>query len=281
MPHKLLIQFPTRGRPEQFGNVLLQYIDMLADKENYHINVNCDCDDVSMCLRTDWLVRVACATRKMSIHFSSNKSKVEAINRHIDGREFDIVLLASDDMIPQVRGYDDVIRQQMDLHFPDLDGVLWFHDGRRRDLNTIALMGRKYFDRFGYIYHPDYKSLWADNELQDVAAILGKQVFVDQVILKHEHFSYGAAQLDETYRKSESDYLDDERTYRRRKLTRDAAITNFVSCVTGVDRPNLRDLFPPTQLGEDLGSNHEAGQAKDSGRGSDTGPSVGSVQATG
>ena len=62
--------------------------------------------------------------------------------------------------------------------YPNTDGVLWFNDGNQGNrLNTLCILGKKYYERFNYIYHPDYTSLWADNEFMDVANLLNKQIF--------------------------------------------------------------------------------------------------------
>ena len=119
--------------------------------------------------------------------FGNSSTKIEAINADIPNDDWDILVLISDDMIPEVAGFDDIIRQKMIEHFPDTDGVLWFFDGWRRDLNTLCIIGRKYYERFGYIYHPDYKSFWCDAEFTEVATALKKQVFIDQVIIRHLH----------------------------------------------------------------------------------------------
>ena len=68
-------------------------------------------------------------------------------------------------MIPEIKGFDSIIRNEMQKLFPDTDGILWFFDGWRKDLNTLCILGRKYYDRFGYIYHPDYNSFWSDAEM--------------------------------------------------------------------------------------------------------------------
>jgi hypothetical protein len=71
--------------------------------------------------------------------------------------------------------------------YPDTDGVLWFYDGWRKDLNTLCILGRKYYDRFNYVYHPEYKSFWSDAEFTEVASKLNKQVFIDNIIIRHLH----------------------------------------------------------------------------------------------
>ena len=173
---KLLIKFPTRNRPTKFLTVLNQYIQKLDDKET-KIIISCDNDDESM--KTDIVRDVLSQYKNVEIKFDDNKSKIEAINSGLNDIDFDILLLASDDMVPLVNGYDTIIKEKMTTHYPDTDGVLWFNDGHQENrLNTLCILGKKYYDRFGYIYHPDYLSVWSDNEFMDVANILKKQVLV-------------------------------------------------------------------------------------------------------
>jgi hypothetical protein len=51
-----------------------------------------------------------------------SKSKIDAVNRDINEykKHWDIVLLASDDMIPQIKGYDNIIRDNMMFNYPIL-----------------------------------------------------------------------------------------------------------------------------------------------------------------
>jgi len=66
--------------------------------------------------------------------------------------------------------------------------VLWFNDGfsGQNRLITLSILGRKYFHRFNYLYYPGYKSVFCDNEFTDVARLLGKVVYIDQVIIQHQ-----------------------------------------------------------------------------------------------
>jgi hypothetical protein len=109
------------------------------------------------------------------------------------------VLLASDDMIPVEEGYDVIIRNEINARYPDTDGVLWFNDGNRSDLNTLTIMGRRYYERFGYLYHPSYRSFYCDKEFTIVGERLGRQSYIDRVIIRHEHPDYGYGPHDELY----------------------------------------------------------------------------------
>ena len=100
-------------------------------------------------------------------------------------------------MVPKVKGYDTIIRNKMNELYPDTDGVLWFNDGNQGDrLNTLCILGKKYYKRFNYIYNPEYKSVWSDNEFMDVANLLGKQTYFNDVIIRHEHPDVGFGQRD-------------------------------------------------------------------------------------
>lgn len=185
----LIIKFPTRERPDKFFDTLELYRDYLSNKHRVDFIVSCDSDDATM--NNPSIINRFNSYHNVSVKYGNSKGKVEAINADLDEINFDILLLASDDMRPKVRGYDDVICGHMNQYYPDLDGVLHYNDGRAyKTLNTLCILGRKYYDRFGYIYHPDYTSLWCDNEFQLVSEGLGKATYIDQVIIHHAWTSY-------------------------------------------------------------------------------------------
>ena len=212
---KLLIKFPTRNRPNKFLKTLVRYIDYLDDKTT-KIVVTCDNDDVTM--KDDYIKEVILNYDNVELLSGNHKSKIEAVNADLDKFDFDIVLLASDDMIPMVKGYDTIIKNKMMEHYPDTDGVLWFNDGYQGNkLNTLSIMGKKYYDRFNYIYSPDYLSVWCDNEFMDVANILNKQTYFDEVIIKHEHPDWGFGGRDDIHTLNSKHEAHDRMVYTSRK----------------------------------------------------------------
>jgi hypothetical protein len=159
------------------------------------------------------------------VFFSPNKSKIEACNAnmHEIPYEWDIVVLVSDDMIPQVEGWDATIRNHMLAYFPDTNGVLWFNDGCQKEkLNTLCIYGRKVFDEtLKHIYEPDYKSFYCDTELTDRCRsgdLVDKCKYISHCIIRHEHPGTGYAQnMDPLYAKNQAYWTADLRTYIRRK----------------------------------------------------------------
>lgn len=213
---QLVIKFPTRNRPEKFLSVLSTYIRFLDDKTT-KIIVTADNDDLSM--NNDYMKEVISTFKNVEIHFGDNRSKIEAVNADLSNVDFDIVLLASDDMIPVKRGYDTIIKNKMTELYPDTDGILWFNDGfKGNSLNTLCILGKKYYDRFGYIYYPEYKSCWCDNEFMEVGNMLKKQTYIDEVIIRHEHPDWGFGQMDMIHQLNYNNLSYDLTLYNQRKL---------------------------------------------------------------
>lgn len=194
---KILVKFPTRGRKEKFFSTLNKYYELLDDINSTQFQITIDEDDITM--NNQEVLEQLSSYKNLKFDLGRSENKIHAINRDITVDGWDIILIASDDMIPKVKGYDTIIRNKMVELYPNTDGILWFHDGNRKDLNTLSIFGREYYKRFGYVYHPEYKSFWCDNEFTQVGNILKKQTFIDQVIIHHEHPDWGFGRRDDLY----------------------------------------------------------------------------------
>lgn len=215
---KLLIKFPTKGRTSKFFTVLDLYYSMCNDLNNTMFLITLDNDDSEM--NRPEVIKMFEKYKNLTYIFGDSESKIDAINRDIELiNDWDILLLASDDMIPKISGYDIIIRDNMKKHYSDCDGVLWFNDGNQKEkLNTLPILGKKYYNRFNYIYNPEYKSLWSDNEFMDVANILKKQTYFNDVIIKHEHPDWGFNQHDNIHKDNLKNNYTDSVIYNKRKL---------------------------------------------------------------
>lgn len=209
---KLLIKFPTRQRPKLFFETLEKYIRMASGKHYIEIVVSMDENDETMNndavrARLDALIA---GGSDIKYFYGNSTCKIEAINADMDksSNDWDMVFNGQDDMIPMVNGYDDLMLTKLFNHFPDTDGALWLDDHFMGfDQNcTIVAAGRKYYDRFGYIYNPEYKSLFADNEYTEVGRELARLVYVKDDIVKHEWVGQNQS-LDPLLRKNEEPWL--------------------------------------------------------------------------
>jgi hypothetical protein len=122
--------------------------------------------------------------------YGDSKTKIEAINADMQksSDDWDMVFNGQDDMTPTAQGYDDIMLTRLIELFPDTDGAIWLNDQYMGyDENcTIVSAGRKYYERFGYIYYPGYGSVFADNEYTEVGKALGLLVYVSDRIVKHD-----------------------------------------------------------------------------------------------
>lgn len=222
---RILLKCPTRNRPQKVIQTLASYVKLANHPEQLGVAISCDEDDVSMGrnLVQEQLLRTLNPVAWKRIFFSPNKTKIEACNANMNDIEWewDIVVLVSDDMIPQLQGYDDVIRNHMMSKFPDTNGILWFNDGTQGDkLNTLCVYGRTMYQTFGHIYHPEYKSLFCDTELTDLCKgdLASKCLYVPYCIIRHEHPGTGYAQnMDALYERNQRYWNEDMYTYIRRK----------------------------------------------------------------
>ena len=215
---RLLFKFPTRGRPIWFIKTLDLYMRMLSGKHEVEFMVAMDIDDETM--RTDLMNDYLCqieppkdSLTTLTWYWKEHKGKVDAINSCIPSKEFDIVTVISDDIEPQQFGYDDIIAQTMKEAFPDLDGVIYFSDGRTRGWTvSIPIFGRTAYMRRGYYVHPDFVA-WGDNFTSKELRTAGNLQFFPQVLLRHCWCKY--AQMDDTYARGAEHKIADARTYER------------------------------------------------------------------
>lgn len=214
---RLLIKFPSRSRPGRFMETFGLYKNMLSGMHDVTFVLSFDKDDITMNNKAmhSWLEKQG---ENVKWFYGNSNSKISAVNADLDrGWDYDVLLLASDDMIPVKAGYDDIIMKDMAVCYPDFDGVLHYNDGKRGEaLNTLCIMGKKYYDRFGYIYHPSYTSVFCDNEFTDVSRLLHKVTYIDNVIIRHYWIEIG---VDALYMRNESPdfYSKDGKNYQERK----------------------------------------------------------------
>jgi hypothetical protein len=219
---KILLKCPTRSRPQKVLETIKSYIRLVAQPEKLGIAISCDTSDPSM-INASELQKVISRCAWSQIFYSDNRTKIQACNANMNEItwDWDIVVLVSDDMIPQIRGYDEVIRNHMLAKFPDRNGILWFNDGAQGEkLNTLCIYGRAFYESQGFIYNPEYKSLFCDTELTDQCRKEYKNIcsYIPYCIIRHEHPGTGYAQnMDNLYQINQRYWNEDMYTYIRRK----------------------------------------------------------------
>jgi hypothetical protein len=218
MDFKILFKLPSRTRPTNVFEVLDATLENLSNNPNFTFLLSLDYDDQTM--NNDDVKSKLNSYPNMNYVFGNSKSKIDAVNRDLDNfdKDWDILVLLSDDMYPVTKNFDEIIRDKFLSYFPDLDGVTWFNDGyQKSNLNTLCILGKIYYNRFNYIYHPSYKSLWCDNEFTYVGKILNKQRYFDEIIIKHLKPGIVDKPYDELYIKNQKYENEDKLNFIKRK----------------------------------------------------------------
>jgi len=193
----LLLKYPTRQRPSKFMANLNSYLEKLSGKHQITLVVSMDTDDI-LC-NNGAIQRFLDIKRSDTLNviysYGESKGKIAAINRDIPNTPWDILVATADDMEPIEDHWDDIIVQDMFREFPDLYGAINYNNDPRleekgvdgfKTLITLPVIGRKLYDKFGYIYHPDYKSEWCDNEQTEVFEALGVLTHVNKRPIVHK-----------------------------------------------------------------------------------------------
>ena len=222
---KILLKCPTRSRPAQFLSVLQKYVSFASRPDLLGVCVSCDLDDATMTPANiqHSIKNITHRVAWCDIYYGNSTTKIEAVNADVASIpwEWDMIVLVSDDMVPQVHGYDDILRNQMLAHHPDTNGIVWVNDGTQGSkLNTITIMGRAMYNSFGYLYHPDYKSLFCDTEFTDLckSSLASRTTYIPQILIRHEHPGTGFPEkYDQLYSKNQTYWSADMYTYIRRK----------------------------------------------------------------
>jgi hypothetical protein len=192
---RLLVRMPTRGRPEQALRVLGLYRELAGMPIQMEVVI--DEDDPSM-LDTRVLQRLNALDCVVTV--GAHRNKIEAVN---GGRltEWDILVLASDDMVPVSRGWAVDVVDAMEQHFPHLDGLVYFSDGYAHErCITLPIMGRRLWQQFGsVVYTKQYKSLWCDLEQTELLRAMGRLAYVDKILIEHRHPVTRKARTDALY----------------------------------------------------------------------------------
>jgi hypothetical protein len=207
---KLTYSFPSRSRPVKFF-AALDNIRSMSHSGNYEVIAKLDDDDKQFTQRfKDRLSEYP----EVIVKWGKSKNKVHAVNRDLEGMTGEILLCHSDDMVMIKRGFDDFIREQ----FKNFEGLLHLPDGYAgARVCTYSIMHVNYYKRFGYIYNPEYISMWCDNEQTVVAKMLNKYKYVNEQIFQHEHPVLGHVPKDEMYINDGKLYRSEEKIYKKRE----------------------------------------------------------------
>lgn len=186
---KILFKVASKGRPSDLFETLDSIYETVSDKENMYVLLTLGEDDLSV--NNKEVIDRFNSYKNLYYIFGENTGKVQATNKDMDlvdmpWSDWDILINSADDQRFIYYGFDELVRQTMEANFPDNDGFihLWEPDAGAA-LPVLYCAGRKHFEIFGFIAHPQYKSLWWDNFYFSCAKLMAKYVYVDIHVFNH------------------------------------------------------------------------------------------------
>lgn len=209
---RYLIKFATRGRAQKFLEGM-ENIYQTIKTDDYLIVVSVDEDDAEMVAMIPDINRM----RNTAGYIGKPWGKVAAINRDVSLYiPWDILVNYSDDM-RLASGWSEIIERNVKATWNDTDFFYHCNDGHVGErLPTMAIMGREYYERFGYIYHPAYRSVSCDAEQFYVAITLGKHKYFPEPIVEHRHPVNVRSKYDSVYKVNDQYADQDTKTYFKR-----------------------------------------------------------------
>jgi hypothetical protein len=216
---KILYKFPSRSRKNKMFACIDNIIAM-AKHDDYKIQLTLDYDDKEV-IGNEVKERIDSYGDKVKAIYGCSETKIQAVNRDMEfSGEWDVVCLHSDDFWITKPGFDVSIVENMKHYFPDTDGVLHFPDQvQKQKLITYSIQGRKYFERFNYLFFGGYISVYADNEFTEVSKRLKRYVYIPEFYLEHRHKRFGFGPADALLKKTEDpmNYKTDGALFRERQ----------------------------------------------------------------
>lgn len=217
----IVLCMPSRGRPEQLVRCLQQWHKRAAfgPDQKMHVSIGLDMDDP--CL-DEYNARLADMGLKVYVDGQKGlpNTKVRAINEtvanaHLLDPNWEVAIVAADDMIPVVDRWDEAIRDQVNKG--GLDKMYWFDDGRQNVRCTLPVITRGWHEKYGHVYHPSYKAYYCDDEQTQASMERGELVRILGPMFLHNHCVFGAAPDDATYQRNRKYKAEDRRTFQIRK----------------------------------------------------------------
>lgn len=208
-PFIILVKYTTRNRPERFFEGMETIYNLCSQPDYIRVLITADEDDLSM--NNEEVKERISKYKNAHVIYGKSNNKIHAINRDFDTmpeshNDWHILANFSDDQRFTTPMWDDYIRVDFNSVFPEtLDGYMAYLDPDTQGaLSTLLIAGRKFIERFGFVYDPMFVSLFADNLVEDVAKHLGKYHYTGFQIYQHLNPSYyNNAHSDEMYQEQQ------------------------------------------------------------------------------
>lgn len=172
---------PSRGRPDRSLKTITKWLECASTE--IEVILSLDSDDP---FKDEYISKYLSGPTPCFKLISDNRTAIEAINIAAIKTTGEIIMVVSDDT-DCFPGWDTVL---LEIVKGKSDWIMKTQDSIQSWVITMPIMDRTYYNRFGYIYHPDYQHAFCDTEMTCVADLTGRKI-VSTLMFKHLHYSEG------------------------------------------------------------------------------------------
>ena len=163
---KLSIIHPSRSRPYKSVDTVDKWLNSASFDTDLELIVSLDEDDTTIPQYKQSYYSDA------TFLINKNRSCVDAINNAAKKATGDILIVVSDDTDCPPE-WDLALRKEVE---GKSDWILKTKDGIQNWIITAPIMDRAYYNRTGYIYHPDFEHQFCDTYMTCLADITGRKL---------------------------------------------------------------------------------------------------------
>jgi hypothetical protein len=188
---KISLLHATRGRFQQAAGARRKWMEKAANQDAIEHIFALDADDAeSLQYLTLW----------RNVVVAPGGGPVRAWNAAAQACNGHVLIQLSDDWEPPM-GWDQIILDR--IGDTSKSAVLQIWDGYREDqLLCMAILTRARYIEQGYLFHPDFFSMYSDNWFSHCAFRDGVVIDARDVVFEHLHPAFGKAEVDATYARS-------------------------------------------------------------------------------
>lgn len=197
---KISILHASRSRPQMAHNTRHKWLSSALYPQNIEYILSLDDDDP---LISKYDTPFICN--------DTNRSAIDAFNRAAEQSMGQLLIAISDDFDCPLH-WDKLL---IDAIGDRTDFCAKTDDGQQSWIITLPIMDRVYYERFGYIYHPEYNHLFCDTEMTHVADMLGRKVTLP-ITFPHNHYTTGVNAKDAVNVKNDATWAQGEALYLER-----------------------------------------------------------------
>jgi len=191
---KISLLHATRGRPKQAWLARQSWLDKAKNADAIEHIFAIDYDD-------EMAGPFVCCRHVQN----KGAGPVAAWNEAAKASTGKILVQMSDDFEPPMYWDEMILEAIGDTSKPK---VLAVSDGNRKDdLLCMAILTRARYEHHGYLFHPEFFSMYSDNWFSERAFKDGVVIDArDKITFQHNHPAFGKGEMDATYARSNDDF---------------------------------------------------------------------------